>query len=337
VYLYSLSLPPCLSMGYPLLHTLFICVLFMTVGPSLIMVNQHILKALDFPYPMFLAGLGVVSSGFVAWLAVKLGYVQIQRAEAIEGALWYRRVFPVGLAHAGTLSFGNMVYLYLDVGFIQMLKAFTPVFIMLTSYLANIDSPTSPVIASVVVISIGTAATCSFTPQLNLLGIFIMFLSELTEGVRLVFTQFFLQNLKFGVIESQYVLSPASAFWLFSASAIFELPTMIERNAFGIIYNNLGLFILASAMGIGVNFISYFVIQATSSLTMKILGTLRNIVMVVVGVLLYAEIITFNQSVGYTISLLGFLGYNLAKMGYFDKKTAALEKYDYDMKAMQKV
>lgn len=312
-------------MAYHLLQTILICALFMAVGPSLIMVNQYILKALVFPYPMFLAGLGVLSSGLVATIAVRLGYVQVQRAEAIEGKLWYQRVLPVGLAHAGTLSFGNMVYLHLDVGFIQMLKAFTPVFIMLTGYVASVDIPTTPIILAVIVISIGTAATCSFTPQLNLLGIFIMFISELTEGIRLVITQFFLQQLKFGVMESQYVLAPASAFWLFLASAIFELPVMIEKNAFAIIMDNLGLFLMASFMGIGVNFISYYVIQATSSLTMKILGTLRNIIMVVVGVLLYGEVITLHQAGGYTISLIGFVGYNLAKMGYFDahRKVAA--------------
>ena len=42
-----------------------------------------------------------------------------------------------------------------------MLKSFTPVIIMLTAYLASIESPTAPVVYSVIVISIGTAATCS--------------------------------------------------------------------------------------------------------------------------------------------------------------------------------
>jgi membrane protein DedA with SNARE-associated domain len=42
-----------------------------------------------------------------------------------------------------------------------MLKSFTPVIIMLTAYLASVETPTMPVIYSVIVISIGTAATCS--------------------------------------------------------------------------------------------------------------------------------------------------------------------------------
>jgi hypothetical protein len=199
-----------------------------------------------------------------------------------------------------------------------MLKSFTPVIIMLTGYLAKIDTVTTPVMISVLIISLGTAATCSFTPQLNMVGIFIMFLSELTEAIRLVMTQYFLQQLKFGVTEGQYVLAPACAFWLFLASFIFEWPTMLEKEGWRVIVQHPFHFLLASSLGIGVNFISYYVIQYTSSLTMKILGTVRNICMVVIGVFWYKEIVTMNQANGYGLALVGFVGYNLSKMGYFD-------------------
>jgi drug/metabolite transporter (DMT)-like permease len=298
---------------------LIICTIFTLIGPSLILVNQYILKALHFPYPIFLSGLGVVTSGLTAKLIVQLGFVKMQRAEAIEGWLWYKRVLPVGLSTAATLSLGNMVYLYLDVGFIQMLKSFTPVLLVLTGYLTGIETANWSTILSVIVISAGTATTCTYTPQLHMLGLFLMFLSSLTEAIKLVITQFFLQNLKFGVVESQYILSPAAAFWLFVASIFTELPDMLEHNAFTIVYDHIWMFILASIMGVGVNFITYFVIQYTSSLTMKILGTLRNILMIVVGVVVYQEVITFYQSFGYFIALVGFVGYNLSKMGYFDR------------------
>lgn len=103
-----------------------------------------------------------------------------------------KRILPYGLAHAGTLCFGNIVYLLLNVGFIQMLKSFTPVIIMITGfqdildtnhsllieyyfiaflgYLAGIEHLKHSVMVSVAVISIGTAATCSFSPDLSLLG-----------------------------------------------------------------------------------------------------------------------------------------------------------------------
>lgn len=127
-------------------------------------------------------------------------------------------------------------------------------------------------------------------------------------------TQFLLQNLKFSVIENQYIIAPASTFWLFLASSIFELPTMIEKNAFLIVFEKFPLFVLASCMGLGVNYLSNIVIQLTSSLTMKVLGTLRNIFTIFLGAMFYSETITVNEFVGYSIALVGFIAYNLSKV-----------------------
>lgn len=306
--------------GHSHLVMLALCLTYMVIGPALILLNKYILQDLSFPYPMFLSGLGVLVSGIVAQLLVRFGYVQLHptRREAVEGALWYKRVLPVGLAHAGTLAFGNTVYLFLGVGFIQMLKSFTPVIIMITAYLARIETPSRPTIASIVVISLGTAMTCSFTPQLSILGLIVMFAAEATEAIRLVLTQFLLQNLKFGVVEGQYVLAPASAFWLFLASFCYELPHMIENKAFDTISEHPATFLAASTMGLGVNFLTYFVIQATSSLTMKVLGTVRNIFTIIIGVIFYSEAVTIHEGLGYSVALIGFVGYNMSKSGYWD-------------------
>ena len=93
---------------------------------------------------------------------------------------------------------------------------------------------------------------------------------------------------------------------------------MVETGAFITIRDNFIIFAVASVMGIGVNFLSYLVIQYTSSLTMKILGTARNILTIMVGVVFYNETVTLNEAIGYGIALLGFTGYNVAKSGYFD-------------------
>jgi hypothetical protein len=69
---------------------------------------------------------------------------------------------------------------------------------------------------------------------------------------------------------------------------------------------------------VAVNFLSYLVIQATSSLTMKVLGTLRNILTIFLGVMFYSETIDPNEWIGYMIALLGFVAYNAAKSGYWD-------------------
>ncbi|KAJ1418824.1 triose-phosphate transporter family-domain-containing protein [Ochromonadaceae sp. CCMP2298] len=296
-----------------------ICFLYLFVGLALILLNKMILSHLNFPYPIFLSSLGLIASTLFARVVVLLGYAKLSRKEAVEGALWYKRVLPVGFAHAATLSLGNMVYLFLDVSFIQMLKSFTPVIIILFGYLANVDIPSMPVVYSVLVITAGITATCTFRPEFHVLGITIMFLSEVTEAARLILTQFLLQQLKFSTVESLYVLAPASAFWLMLASVVFELPAMLEKDALSIFANNLPTFLMASSMGVVVNFMSFSVIQSTNSLTLKMLGTLRNIVTIVVGVLFYRERLALSEVGGYSVALVGFVSYNLARADYFEK------------------
>ena len=70
-------------------------------------------------------------------------------------------------------------------------------------HLTGVEKPTKPVIVAIFVISLGTAATCSFTLEYNILGLLVMFISEAAEAIRLVLTQFLLKNMKFGVIEGK--------------------------------------------------------------------------------------------------------------------------------------
>ena len=217
-------------------------------------------------------------------------------------------------------------YLSLDIGFIQMLKTLTPVVIMLCAVLLKVQTPSIWVVYSVIVISFGTAMTCTFTPDANPTGLIIMFVSMVSEAIKLVLTQYMLQQLKFGVVEGQYILAPACAFWLFLASSIFEYPQMQAKGSLNIFVDNVSLFFAASALGVMVNFLSYAVIQTTNSLTMKILGTFRNIVTIAIGVLVYKEVITFYEGLGYVIALLGFVCYNLSEMGYFEKAKVGEKK-----------
>lgn len=209
-----------------------------------------------------------------------------------------------------------------------MLKTLTPVVIMLCGMLLKVQNPSIWVVYSVIVISFGTAMTCTFTPDANPMGLIIMFVSMLSEAIKLVLTQYMLQQLKFGVVEGQYILAPACAFWLFLASLIFEYPDMQSKGSFQILIDNGTLFFAASALGVMVNFLSYAVIQTTNSLTMKILGTFRNIVTIAIGVVVYKEVITFYEGLGYMIALVGFIGYNLSEMGYFERVKVVVEKKD---------
>ena len=83
----------------------------------------------------------------------------------------------------------------------------------------------------------------------------------------------FQDSVKFSIVEGQYWLAPASAMSLVGFSIALEWPTIIKENKMEIVLANLHLFVASAFMGLLVNYVSFLVVQTTSSITLKILNT----------------------------------------------------------------
>ncbi|GAB4814468.1 hypothetical protein N2152v2_001514 [Parachlorella kessleri] len=255
------------------------------------------------------AAIAVIAS--LAWMAV-FNLVEAKRTVTLR--FYVTKMLPVGLFMALTLHFGNLVYLYLTVSFIQMLKAFTPIITMIALFAARLESPTRRLIVSVSFIALGTALASVGEVNLSTTGILIMFLSEAFEAIRLVMTQVLLVGLKFHPIEGLLYLAPACTFWLLLGSACLEFPRMAQSGAFLLMLQRPVKFTVAAAMGFMVNSLAYIVIQTASSLTLKVLGTVKNALVVCLGIAFLQETVTGLQGVGYAISVGAFFWYNQIKM-----------------------
>ncbi|KAK9865387.1 hypothetical protein WJX84_008174 [Apatococcus fuscideae] len=266
-------------------------VAWMVVSSSLILVNKHLMSNDGFHYPMALSGLGMGFSAVASWLVCKV-FKLVEAKKSISAHFYMTRIVPVGLFMALTLHFGNVVYLYLTVSFIQMLKAFTPIITMIALFMAALEVPTRQLISSVLLIALGTAIASYGEINLNIIGVICMFASESFEATRLVMTQVVLVGLKFNAVEGLMYLAPACFAWLLLGSLILE----------------------GSCLGLYVNALAYMVIQTGSSLTLKVLGTVKNALVVWLGILIFAEVVTPLQGAGYLMSLIGFGLYNYIKL-----------------------
>ncbi|KAL3152679.1 hypothetical protein ABBQ38_012274 [Trebouxia sp. C0009 RCD-2024] len=294
------------------------CLVYMTISSALIVLNQQLMHEDGFRYPMALSGLGMGFSAVASYIACKVFHVvEIKRTMTVR--FYMLRIMPVGLFMALTLHFGNTVYLYLTVSFIQMLKAFTPIATMVGLFVAGLETPTKRLILAVLLIAIGTAIASYGEVNLSWIGVACMMASETFEATRLVMTQILLVGLKFHPIEGLMYLAPACFFWLMAGVVVLEWPTMSANNALQLIANKPFLYFAAAAMGFCVNLLAYMVIQTASSLTLKVLGTIKNAIVVWIGIIFLQELVTKLQGFGYAVSLLGFFLYNYIKMQQMDK------------------
>jgi len=305
-----------LSTAKTVLAPIVACAAFMVVGPSLMLLNKHIMEDHAFPYPLSLSGLGLVASGILARLLVGTGCVRPrpETLAAVEGENYWRVVFPIGGARAITLATGNAVYLFLSLGFIQMLKAFTPAIVLLVMSAARVEVPARAAIWCVMVIVAGTLVEVNGELHFSAAGMALMMTSTFGEAIATVLSQKLLQNLKFTTVETMYYLSVPSTIILAVPASILEWRYMVEAGRHLIFVERPLLMLTAAFLGVGVNFLTLMVIQATSSVTVKILNTVRCIALVAVGAAFYGEHHSSRQLAGYVVSLAGFVGYNFFQM-----------------------
>jgi len=298
-----------------MLITLTYCLVYLLVGPALILVNKKIMKDVGFAYPMMVSGLGQLSSAICSALAIKVFRVQPLTCVAqVTWPFYLRNMMVVGGATAASLCFGNAGYLYLTVSFVQILKAFTPVFVVAMLYVTRVDVPSRRVTLSIVALCLGTSIASAGEAKFNLTGLVIMFIAETCEATRLVLTQKLLTNLKFPALEGLYYMAPICSFWMFSLATVIEMPSAIRDGKFSLVGEQPQLFALSFILGFLVNVASFLVIKRTSSVMLKLMGTARNAGLVLFSAVFLGDEITATQAVGYAICLFFFGLYNYYKM-----------------------
>jgi len=289
------------------------CALYFTVGPILIMVNKTIIKELNFVYPMTLAGMGLLSSTVVTQFLRLTGLLKFEKD--IDVKTYMMRICPIGLFMAITLRFGNLVYLYMSVSLIQMLKAFTPAMTLALVWMAGLTNPTQQLTAAVFIMAIGTATSSAGADASNwsLVGFAVMFAAEFFEALKCMLMQFLLgkQGLKFSALEGLAYFAPTALFWMLFLISFMEYPGLYETGALQeLVTSRPGLVASCFVLGFLVNIAGFLVIKTTSVVTLKILGQIRNVGLIVVNVIHWHEVVTFQQGCGYLVTMAGFAWYN---------------------------
>eukprot|EP01083_Nonionella_stella_P019720 54743_1 len=123
-------------------------------------------------------------------------------------------------------------------------------------------------------------------------------------------------NVKFNVFETLYYYAPTTFIcqcWLSLPMEYKDFMQSYDTNM-DILIDNWPLFAICGCLGFGVNFGGFLVTKITSGLYLTALSTVRNIVLVFISALLFTEVVTFKQGIGYAISMIGFVYYNYLKI-----------------------
>ncbi|KAJ5861334.1 uncharacterized protein N7529_008644 [Penicillium soppii] len=293
------------------LHPAVYVTTWITLSSTVILFNKYLLHTLNFSYPIILTTWHLTFATIMTQILARTTTVLDGRKKVkMTGRVYLRAIVPIGVMFSLSLICGNMTYLYLSVAFIQMLKATTPVAVLLATWGMGLAPANMKVLANVSVIVIGVVIASIGELQFNMIGFLFQLGGIVFEATRLVMVQGLLSSADFKMdpMVSLYYFAPICAVMNGAVALFLEFPrvTMNEVYAVGV-----SVLILNALVAFLLNVSVVFLIGKTSSLVMTLCGVLKDILLVAASMLIWQTPVTALQFFGYSVALMGLVWYKL--------------------------
>lgn len=297
------------------IHPAIYVMVWISLSSSVILFNKYILDkdSLDFHYPVILTTYHLSFATVMTQLLAR--YTTLldgRKTVKMTGRVYLRAIVPIGFFFSLSLICGNLTYLYLSVAFIQMLKATTPVAVLIASWALGVSQPNLKVFLNVSVIVVGVVIASIGELKFVVIGVVFQILGIIFEALRLTMVQRLLSSAEFKMdpLVSLYYFAPVCAAMNFAVALVWEIPKVsiddfYRVGLFTLFLNGLCAFLL--------NVSVVFLIGKTSSLVMTLCGVLKDIMLVAASMLIWGTQVTALQFFGYSIALGGMVYY---KLGY---------------------
>lgn len=179
-------------------------------------------------------------------------YLDGRKSVKMTGRVYLRAIVPIGVFFSLSLICSNLTYLYLSVAFIQMLKATTPVAVLLAGWALGVSSPNLKTFLNVSAIVIGVIIASIGEIKFDIIGFMYQMAGVAFEAIRLTMVQRLLSGSEFKMdpLVSLYYFAPVCAAINLVVAIFWELPKVSMVDVY-----NVGLFtfLLNGMVAFGLN------------------------------------------------------------------------------------
>ncbi|KAI9666414.1 MAG: hypothetical protein M1821_004350 [Bathelium mastoideum] len=284
---------------------------WISLSSSVIIFNKWILDSAKFQFPVFLTTWHLLFATLMTQIMARTtNMLDSRKSVPMTGRIYLRAIVPIGLFFSLSLICGNITYLYLSVAFIQMLKATTPVAVLLATWSLGVAPPNFKTLGNVSFIVVGVVIASFGEIKFVLIGVLFQLGGIVFEAIRLVMVQRLLSSAEFKMdpLVSLYYFAPACAAMNGMVCLFWEIPKMSMYDIW-----NVGVFtLLANAVvAFLLNVSVVLLIGKTSSLVYTLCGVLKDILLVVASMVIFGDPVSALQIFGYSIALAGLVYYKL--------------------------
>ncbi|KAL6415908.1 DUF250 domain membrane protein [Ilyonectria robusta] len=275
-----------------------------------ILVNKWLINEAGFGYPILLTCWHLTFASIVTQvLARTTNLLRSRRNLPINARFFTRTILPIGIVSSGSLVCTNFVYFYLSVAFLQMVKASTPVVVLLVSWLWGIANPSMGDIGNILVIVAGVTLASLGEIQFSWIGLAFQMVGIVFEAVRVVLLQVLVsgEGLNMDPLVGLYYYAPICAAINFLVACVIEIPKFtvdgMTESAFFMLF-------ISAPVAFMLNLTSMALIGQTSAVVMSLAAIFKNILLVVCSVVIWHTTILPLQMTGYGIGLAGLMYYS---------------------------
>lgn len=235
-----------------------------------------------------------------------------RKSVKMTGRIYMRAVVPIGVFFSLSLICGNLTYLYLSVAFIQMLKATTPVAVLIASWALGVSQPSLKQFLNVSAIVVGVIIASIGELDFVLIGVLLQLAGVMFEALRLTMVQRLLNSpdLKMDPLVSVYYFAPVCAILNGIVALAWEVPKVTMDQVYHV---GLFTFLLNGLCAFMLNVSVVLLIGKTSAVVLTLCGVLKDILLVAASMIIWGTAVTPLQFFGYSIALGGMVYY---KLGY---------------------
>jgi drug/metabolite transporter (DMT)-like permease len=299
-----------LSIG---IHPAFYVVVWICCSSSVILFNKWLLDTLNFRYPVILTTWHQLFATIMTQiLARTTNHLDSRHNVKMTGRVYLRAVVPIGIFFSLSLICGNLTYLYLSVAFIQMLKATTPVAVLISGWVLGVNKPNLKQFLNVSAIVVGVIIASFGEIHFVLVGVLYQIGGVIFEALRLTMVQRLLSSSEFKMdpLVSVYYFAPICTLMNGVVALIWEVPKVSMADVY-----NVGLFtfFLNGLCAFMLNVSVVLLIGKTSAVVLTLCGVLKDILLVAASMAIWGTQVTAIQFFGYSIALGGMVYY---KLGY---------------------
>lgn len=183
-----------------------------------------------------------------------------------------------------------------------MLKASTPVAVLLISLLTQLEESSFLELNIVVIISLGVALASIGELLFSWKGFLYQIIAIVAESSRLVLTNLILKQYKLDSLSTLYYIAPLCAIFNGFLCYLWEWDNLPWFRMMTFEFHLIMLF--NGLVAFGLNIASVMLIAHTSALTLTLAGIVKDILLVNFSMIIFQAPVTLLQFLGYSVALL---------------------------------